>query len=187
MAARLEHRLDSLETLEAALWEELARAAATKGHPWRTPVLATTDGDRPDARTMVLREVDRQARRLRFFTDSRAPKAAQLQRRPEGMLVMWSEPLSWQLRLRVAIDLHTDGLTVSSRWAKLKMTPAAQDYLSPLAPGSPLAGYRTPERTTRDFFALGDAQVLAMDWLELGAEGHRRAVFDDAGARWVQP
>jgi len=31
------------------------------------------------------------------------------------------------------------------------------------------------------------AQVLAIDWLELHAQGHRRAVFDESGARWVQP
>ena len=184
---RLDPRIDSLETLETALWDELVLAAATKGHPWRTPVLATAAGDRPDARTMVLREVDRGARRLRFFTDARAPKAGQLQRQPEGMMVMWSQALSWQLRLRVAIELHTDGLTVSSRWARLKMTPAAQDYLSPLPPGTPLPRPLAPERTTREHFALGDARVLTMDWLELRAGGHRRAIFDTEGARWVQP
>jgi hypothetical protein len=186
-AHRLDDGLDSLEALETTLWDQLVLAAATRGHPWRTPVLATADGDRPDARTMVLREVDRGARRLRFFTDARAPKAGQLQRQPEGVLVMWSEALSWQLRLRVAIELHVDGLTVSSRWARLKMTPAAQDYLSPLPPGTALPHPALPERASRAHFALGEARVLLMDWLELRAGGHRRAVFDADGARWVQP
>jgi pyridoxamine 5'-phosphate oxidase len=36
-------------------------------------------------------------------------------------------------------------------------------------------------------FAVISATVTAIDWLELSAEGHRRAVFDAAGARWVQP
>jgi hypothetical protein len=31
------------------------------------------------------------------------------------------------------------------------------------------------------------AQVLTLDWLSLDPAGHRRAVFDAAGARWVQP
>jgi hypothetical protein len=29
--------------------------------------------------------------------------------------------------------------------------------------------------------------VEAVDWLELHAEGHRRALFDAQGARWVAP
>jgi pyridoxamine 5'-phosphate oxidase len=31
------------------------------------------------------------------------------------------------------------------------------------------------------------ASVLAVDWLELHADGHRRAVFDAKGRRWVAP
>jgi hypothetical protein len=31
------------------------------------------------------------------------------------------------------------------------------------------------------------AQVTAVDWLELHAEGHRRARFDQQGARWLAP
>jgi hypothetical protein len=70
------------------------------------------------------------------------------------------------------------------------MTPAAQDYLSPLPPGSPLAPGAAPplpERGSREHFAVLTAEVLALDWLELHALGHRRAVFDAAGARWVTP
>jgi hypothetical protein len=29
--------------------------------------------------------------------------------------------------------------------------------------------------------------VQSIDWLELHADGHRRAIFDETGARWVQP
>ena len=39
----------------------------------------------------------------------------------------------------------------------------------------------------REYFAVVSAQVLSIDWLELHREGHRRAVFDAQGARWVQP
>jgi len=29
--------------------------------------------------------------------------------------------------------------------------------------------------------------VQTTDWLSLDPSGHRRAIFDPAGARWVQP
>ena len=36
-------------------------------------------------------------------------------------------------------------------------------------------------------FAVLAAEVQAVDWLELHAEGHRRAIFDAKGRRWVTP
>lgn len=178
---------DDLAAIEPRLWAELAAATHTRGHGWRTPVLATVGGAAGcDARIVVLREVQADQRELVFYTDARSPKAAQIAAHPTAMMVMWSAELGWQLRITVQLALETSGLAVSSCWARLKMTPAAQDYLSPLAPGSPLA-HPTPERGTREHFALVTATVLAIDWLSLEPAGHRRAVFDATGARWVQP
>ncbi len=179
-------RIAALPEIDTAVWAELAGCVSHKAHAWRVGVLATTDGAVADARTIVLREVDVEARTLMFFTDARSPKVRQVDSHPEGTLVLWSPQLGWQLRLRVSLSLQTSGLAVSSRWARLKMSPAAQDYLSPLAPGSAL-DHPTPERGTREYFAVATAQVTAMDWLELHAEGHRRALFDGDGGRWVAP
>jgi hypothetical protein len=110
-----------------------------------------------------------------------------MQQQPAGTLLAWCARLGWQLRLRVRLQVHTSGLAVSSRWARLKMTPAAQDYLSPLPPGAPLER-PLPERGTREHFAVVSAQVQSIDWLELHADGHRRAVFDIAGnGQWRVP
>lgn len=187
-------QLATLPEIETALWRELARAPLDRHHEWRTPVLATADEGGADARTIVLRETDADARELRLFTDLRSGKVAQIARQPQGTLVMWSKRLSWQLRVRVQLQVQGEGLAVASRWARLKQSPAAQDYLSPLAPGSPLepgtrvddpaAGRASPER---GHFALVTASVLAVDWLELNANGHRRAAFDAAGGRWLVP
>lgn len=185
-------RLESLPAIEDALWQELQAAPRDKQHPWRTPVLATTDGRIGDARTVVLREADREQSLLRIYSDARSAKVAQAAAHPEGTLVLWSPALSWQLRIRVHVEVSTDGLELSSRWARLKLTPAAHDYLSVQAPGSPLpdtlAG-ALAARGQRAHFALLDARVLSIDWLELDAQqGHRRARFGgDATACWLQP
>ena len=171
---------------EASVWRELAQAVRDKHHGWREAVLATTDGDIGDARSVVLREWDETRRTLLIFTDARSPKAAQLAAHPQGTLVLWSEALAWQLRLRVALTLESSGLRVSSRWARLKLTPAAQDYLSPLPPGAEL-GSAVPERQSRDHFAVLAAQVQSVDWLELHPDGHRRALFSGGGAAWITP
>ena len=106
----------------------------------------------------------------------------------EAMLLAWDPTPGWQLRLRARLTVETDGLEVSSRWARLKMHPAAQDYLSPLPPGQPLAGPTPPDRGTRSHFAVVTAQVEGFDWLELHRDGHRRACFDAAGqGQWLSP
>ena len=179
-------RITDLREVEAAVWRELARAAAEPGHGWRVGVMATMDGTRADARSVVLREWDEATRTLMVYTDARSPKVAQIAAHPQGTLVHWCDKLGWQLRLRVALSVETAGLLVSSRWARLKMTPAAHDYLSPLPPGSPLT-HAVDTRESRSHFAVMSATVQAVDWTELHSEGHRRAIFDEQGARWVAP
>jgi len=180
-------RIDSLALLDTQVWQELQRAAAQPGHEWRTMVLATVEERNAEARCVVLREADEAARELVFYTDARSAKARQMRDNPRGTLLCWSQSLGWQLRLRVDLEIRTSGLKVSSRWARLKLTPAAQDYLSPLPPGSKLAAGREPERASRSHFAMVTARVRSTDWLELHADGHRRAHFDASGATWLQP
>ncbi len=183
-------RLASLPEIEAALWQELSRVATDRQHPWRTPVLATTDGDIGDARTVLVREVSTDEKLINIYTDQRAGKVAQLRAHPVGTLVMWSPTLGWQLRCRVRLTLETAGLAVASRWARIKLSPAAQDYLSPLPPGSELPEAPVPsgqDRAALPYFAVVEAKVLSIDWLELHADGHRRALFSGEEARWLQP
>ena len=187
---------DELWAQGTALWAELVRAAGTRGHPWRQPVLATSCPVRgAQARTVVLRDVDPAARVLIVYTDTRTPKVAQLAHDPRAQIVCWSAVLGWQLRLGCVVTSESDGLDVTSRWAMLRHTRAAQDYLSPLAPGSVLSApgdaTESAPGAVRGTFTLLRAQVLEMDWLSLDTDGHRRAVFDyrDAApaARWLVP
>ena len=190
-------RLTSLAAIEAALWQQLAAATHDKHHAWRHAVLATVDDGMADARTVILREVDVHQKQLMTFSDDRAAKVSQLLRHPRATMVMWSPALNWQLRCRVLLSLEMTGLAATSRWARIKLTPAAQDYLARLPPGAPRTrpdddsddnGALPTEGTLkREYFSVINAQVLAIDWLELHREGHRRALFDDQGARWLQP
>jgi hypothetical protein len=194
-------RLDALAAIEAACWRELQRAAADRHHEWRTCTLATVDpSGAPDARTVVLREVGPDARELRFYTDARAQKVAQLAAtQGAACLVFWSRRLHWQLRVRAGAEVAQEGLAVTSRWASLRSSPAAADYLTPVAPGSPVEAAAAPPVAAapaaatgaagerRHHFALLTATVAAIDWLELHPAGHRRAAFDAEGARWLVP
>jgi len=185
----------NLREIEAEIWRELHACTRDKTHAWRTPVLATTDavGD-AQARVVVLREVDREARRLRFFTDSRSPKVAQMSTRPRGLLIMWSPALRWQLRATVVLEIRVSGSDVSSAWERLKKSGATNDYLARLPPGEAIASAAdaaiAQEKTSSDVcgnLALVDASVQSIDWLELGEDAARRARFErDEACFWIQ-
>jgi len=192
----LTDRPHSLDAIEAEIWRQLELATSDRQHAWRTPVLATVSDEAADARTVILREVNARDRQLFVYSDQRARKVAQLLRHPRGMLVMWSPTLGWQLRCSVVLSLEMNGLAAQSRWARIRLTPAAQDYLSPLPPGarleSPPADPASADESRatsaqHDYFAVVNAQVLSVDWLELHRDGHRRAIFSGDEARWVQP
>ncbi len=180
-------RPEDLTRLRELIWEELEHAVGERSHGWRTPTLATRDGDGVDARTVVLRDANPAAKSLVFYTDGRSPKVAQLAAQPIATLVCWCPKLSWQLRLRCRVEVSTEGLAVSSRWAKLQFSKSAQDYLSPLSPGTRLNHPARPAYGERSHFALVIAEVSVMDWLELHPDGHRRAVFDKSGGHWAVP
>ncbi|RVT52832.1 pyridoxamine 5'-phosphate oxidase [Rubrivivax albus] len=172
--------------IERACWLELGHAAQDRAHPWRVMTLATVDRDRADARSVVIRDVEEAARRLIFYTDARSAKIAQMHAHPRATLVGWWPKPGWQLRLSVTLSVQTSGLDVSSRWARVKLSPSAQDYLAALPPGTPVERFQ-PERGSREHFAVVTAQIDEMDWLELHENGHRRARLAGDASTWLTP
>ena len=193
-------RLQELDEIETSIWSELERCVAQRPrgepsetdateapHEWRVAVLATVDDDgQADARSLVLREVDAAERRLVFYTDARSPKVRQIEQSPQGTLIFYSRKLGQQLRMQVRLNVETDGLAVSSRWARLQTSAGARDYQSVAAPGRPLDAPLS-ELGVRGHFAMIEAMAETVDWLELHPEGHRRALLGSNGSRWVQP
>lgn len=179
----------SLEDIEAAVWHELHRAGGDPAHDWRRCVVATLGPEGPEARTMVLRECDREAAAVVLYTDARSPKLAQLSADPRGQIVCWSPALNWQVRLRVVFGVETEGLGVSARWARVRFSPTAQDYLSHLAPGAPLGAPTPPhaDAVAHHHFAVLTARVRSIDWLALHPEGHQRARFEAGERQWLAP
>lgn len=189
--------MDELPALLDALWRELARAVHDKHHAWRTPVLATVaQGENQaeaDARTVVLREVNAEARQLFVYTDTRSPKVAQLAANPNATLLFWSPQRHWQLRVRATMALLNDPTAVAQRWQRVKTSPSAGDYLSPAAPGQAIGEDVDAKANTQaeaePHFGVLVATATHFDWLELARSGHRRAGFDLHSGKqtWLTP
>lgn len=173
------------------IWKELSRATQDRHHAWRTPVLSTANAEGlVNARTVVLRQVDADAKQLQIYTDTRSCKVEELQSQANAVFVFWSARLRWQLRVRVLTTVLTEGPDVERLWERVKQSPSAGDYLTIAAPGTPIlsnekAVIRGEEQTPH--FALVNAHVMEIDWLELARSGHRRARITADDWQWLTP
>ena len=188
--------------IASQVWVQLQRASVDRHHEWRTPVLASIGVDGfVQARTLVLRRVDIEAKRLQFYTDRRSPKVPELKANPAATLVFWSRRLSWQIRAEVSARILEAGPVVDAAWASVVQSPAAGDYLSATPPGSLLpapavapetpAGLEGPQppnlHSGPHHLAVVCAEVLSIDWLELSRAGHRRALLTNGAPQWLVP
>lgn len=113
---------------------ELRRAVdPANAHEWRTAVLSTLDETgAPDARTVVLRGAQggpSGLEQLRFYTDARSTKMAQIARDPRGHVLFWSRALGVQLRIGCEVATVTEGPEVAAAWADLIKWGLTSDYI----------------------------------------------------------
>ena len=90
---------DSLEqTLQSAesILEDAIRNAKNLFH---TPVISSHSAEGIQTRTVVLRDFIQDSRIIRFHTDLRSPKVAELQTNPEATMQGYDPSIKIQLRL----------------------------------------------------------------------------------------
>lgn len=164
-------------------WSMLERGANDRKAAFHTPSVATLRADgRPSIRTVVLRGCDVAHKSLRFHTDTRSGKIAELQANPKAAMHFYDAGAKLQLRLSVHLDM-LEGKDYEAAWAATR--PMSREcYQVTTAPGSAL---QDPYDVTFDAQATQDgedhfvpicARVEQMEWLYLAARGHRRALFD---------
>lgn len=187
----MKEQLVTPQEIRDQIWKELRRATQDRHHDWRTPVFATSGlTNAVNARTVVLRAVDSKANKLQIYTDARSSKASEIATQEQAIFVFWSSKLSWQLKVQVRASLITSGSQVQQTWAQVKQTASAKDYLSNFAPGTPItAHYQKGEQdqSNSSHFALVNAEIVDMDWLELARSGHRRAKISHDSWEWLVP
>lgn len=136
----------------------------------------------PSVRTVVLRGFTRSTRTIRFHTDIRSRKYAEMQANPRIAIQAYDPARKIQIRFACEATLrHEDDLTQKAWEASREMSRACYAQAEP--PGAqlndegqlaaPLDG-----ATAFGHFAVVLAEVKRLEWLYLAAQGHRRAHFD---------
>jgi pyridoxamine 5'-phosphate oxidase len=189
-----------LELYDAA-WAMLKEATINRRKPCHLMNVATIGLDgRPKVRTVVLRDADVAGLTIRFHTDARSQKVAELAANPNIEAHFYDQPANIQIRLSgMALVEATDQPTARQAWGEAKAMSKVC-YRLDAGPGSALEagdgyGYLKHEAGEAD---PGEAQfrtvtikVERMDMVVLKIEANRRAVFEMSGGeiegRWVVP
>lgn len=109
-------KIDTLEEILRTSWNLLFRGAVQNRHPYHTPVLATTNGKVPNARTVVLRETQIDNRQLLIYTDRRTAKIEDLRQCPFASLVFWDKGKSVQIRAKGKVHIHHQNELARTKW-----------------------------------------------------------------------
>ncbi len=182
-------------------WSLLEAGAKDRRSPLHTPTVSTLDlNGAPQSRILVLRQANKVQRQLRFNTDKRSPKVAEITADNRMSVLLYDAEAKVQLRLSGCAHIVTDGQHVDEIWHAADRF-ARRCYMANAAPSSiadaPTSGLpqsvegRKPEEAelipARANFALLQFEVQMIDWLYLATQGHRRAVyrFDKTAQSWL--
>ncbi|MDZ7705649.1 MAG: pyridoxamine 5'-phosphate oxidase family protein [Trueperaceae bacterium] len=188
-------RYDDLTELLAHVWDYLEQGARRPKHAFHTPTLVSTG---PHARTVVLRETDRHARRLTCHSDRRAKKIRDIEQTPDIVWHGWDKKKLEQFRLSGHATLHSEGARADQQWQKTSPRSLAI-YAKPIAPDTvvsePQDGLADAVRKDdlthddvvagRENFAVIDTEIRDITWLHLHPDGHYSARFVWDGEKFL--
>lgn len=176
---------DDLTASYEEAWRLLVRGASDRRSAFHTPAVATVDPSGfPAVRTVVLRGADPSNGSLRFHTDKRASKVADIARQPKVSLHFYEKKAKIQLRVSGVATCHIDGPIKEAAWAG-SQDMSRECYRVNRGPGSVVSAaddwsipqdVEDPDMGKENFVAVSIA-AESIEWLYLARGGHRRARF----------
>lgn len=179
---------ETLDGIAARVWQTLEDGVADRTHVARTPTLATVQNGVPEARSVVLRACDANARTLDIHTDIGTTKITSLKQTPRAALHIWDQGQRLQIRMTADVSILT-GDAVADIWAKVP-DPAREVYGTSPTPGTVIPSALSYDKPAdQDGFAVLRCHVIKIDALHLG-DDYRRASFArmrDWRGEWLAP
>ena len=167
--------------------QELIRSNRDYRHPFNLMTLATIDAKTgyPKVRTVVMRHIDSLLNVL-FYSDSRSPKVAQIEKNNLTSLIWYHPKRKLQVRMDcIAHIVEEKSQLYKDHLLKVKHSKSVLDYKSSLAPGTELNGLEVKHRD-EIHFSLIQLNPTLIDILQLSNEGHQRSLYINANEQWQE-
>lgn len=194
----------SLDELLTRIWTAFEAGCRELQHPFHAPALATSSDIEPALRTVILRGADPAGRLLVCHTDIRSAKCRELRCCTRAQWLFPDPAARVQIRAGGETMVHSRNALAREAWLKTPLASRA-NYCTKWAPGVRIgspgdalpAAWKehgpTVEEAEAGFanFAVLATTVEHFDWLQLAADGQRRAGFAWTGERfagnWLVP
>ncbi|MEY3186502.1 MAG: hypothetical protein RL675_326, partial [Bacteroidota bacterium] len=133
MKADAAQELD-LVAVENRCWQMLSDAVGDRKHPMRTMVVGSVSGSMAQIRTIVLRKVEQEERKIYFHTDIRSSKIDDIQATGQLSWLAYDPTQRTQIRLCGATILHHGDAIAQAQW-NLTQHHSRRNYLLPEGSG----------------------------------------------------
>jgi pyridoxine/pyridoxamine 5'-phosphate oxidase len=180
----------NLNFVEALCWNLLSEGAVDRKSGMHNVVIGTSSGDLAILRTVILRRVDRDSKKIYFHTDSRSHKVYEIS--SSGILswLAYDATQVSQIRLSGKTVVHHKDHLCKEHWA-LTAHHSRRAYMLPEGPGIEIIdpekamnpdlvtfNYSMEESETGwEHFVVVETQVDWMEWYFTHHRGNRKAVF----------
>jgi len=168
------------------IWDELYLSLEVSGHPYHIFSISSIYNNKPDARSVVLRSVDKKNQIISFHTDSRSKKILHIKENNNICALFYDQPKKTQLRIHGTASIVNDEELIYERWEQSeKMSKLC--YLNKYAPGSKLdnpkdylqdSGSLNNIDSGIDNFMVVNININIIDWLNLNHKGHERIIIN---------
>ena len=182
--------------------ELLENGARERDHDFHIMTFCTIGKEGVEARSVVLRNFDKDKNIIRFHTDYRSPKLGDIKRNPNTVCLVYSYKLKTQLRIKTISSIHYDDSIWNDSWDKTGLS-SRKCYLTKYDPSShieekddglplELKG-KTPtseqSEEGKKNFCVVDNKITEIDYLYLKSSGHERMVldFNNNKSSWIAP
>ena len=170
-------------------WVQISRGKVDKKSPARHPTFITSNIDGyPNARTLVMRQCDRENNQIEFHTDTFSSKMLSLKDNPCAAIHIWLPKVNLQIQMNVDVEVMIGDITIPY-WNKVPHNSRTAYGTIP-APGAviknPFDYQYAPDQKR---FAVLICHIQSIQLLFLG-DNHTRAIFKKVSnwqGEWLSP
>jgi len=167
----------------------LSEAVKTAKHEYHSFSFATLRLNKPEIRTVILREIDNQKNTIAFHSDIRSSKLDDIKMNNNVSALFYDKVRRIQLRISGEASIDKGSPKLKSSWDAMK-PESKLCYMGPYAPSKELNSFlvNLPNHNAQNISAKSDAlgysrfckitiKIKSMDWLHLKHTGHERLLF----------